>query len=1342
MSGQYYNQYPQYSSQQGSYDHYSQQQPNYYGANNQYSSYPANGFADSSSGNQCNWVRHMSTAKGEPPQRQLLRQPSSSPFGNSDGSRSFQFYFEVSQPNLSKFFVTQMNVLFDDAEQVKNAILETDLFWKVQFPRLVCSLPIIQHCTMFMTTRHESVVKATYTLRRDPECIRKYTGALQHLRKDYHNVSVDCILLASLLMAMAELAYGPSESGLSHLYNACRIIEQRQRNPSVFDGHKQKEELEGMQKAFDSKLPFSTLPQATGSLEEIKQAARRLLKQRDSRVDGQESAGLQSLASTWMDKFQAFVAKQEGNESLRIACLVVHMHGCATLIETKLLSKESDFDSQMPVFTAMVEAAEQFLELTDGQLPDAVTAHLNYGVGPVNPLFYATTKSSLRRSPRKKEPTSRYIIKEAYCGNDINGDSDRDDEDEPDTDLSGFIVDDDADLSYYESAGSEAEDDGDAVQSRNKITNGGTRRRLYRGSRNNRQISRTEAYIDLTGEGEEEGDYDDHDDDGISSALERMKIGPTPVVDQVSKRGPEVIDLTSSPLRAHSRSPTRNPDLSDPFGADSASNLVSELEQKLRLSGPEPSQTATRLKEWDSESDDEAEPNDNADGREQGVGDKARPESPLRCRSTLNSPSKLLSPSKGNVERHAPYRQSTDAFWDLATINQWNDINSPMKTPTAWRRKNRGAQFKVWSDESGDDETGHMSDSSIPSPLDSRAKPKSGRKSPVKAEMRRIAEEKKAEKVRKAGFEAAKRGLARELFDELDANITDGRIAKLSASSGGVKIEWSKTLRSTAGRANWRRSVSKDSGVAIKGNFSDQVPPGIKVEHFASIELAEKVIDCEERLVNTLAHEYCHLANFMVSNICDQPHGASFKRWAAKVTQHLRKSEKELWRQVEVTTKHGYAIKHKYLWVCVGRDKTKAMEFLNIDESEGCGGELTDHKERRRAIYDEERKRAIYDEERKRGIYDEERKRDIYGEERKRGYHEESNRGIYHEERKRDIYHEERKRGYHEESKRGIYDEERKRGIYDEERKRDIYDEERKRGHHEESKRGIYHEESKRGIYGPKWKRVWEEEKKALEERKKIEQIMRERAEERQIQEIQELQEAAGGKKRQARVDWMYNGPANGQAGTTEEMEGYLLGKRRVDGLLKGTDSEKLEKAATEESFMAVQSANTARDTAAKIREDPMLAIKKQEQAAYEAMMKDPAKRRMLLKAAKQEGGEAEEGREQPRSRQSWHRRRTTGARSRSPRAKVEADDRAARLAAMQQDASDLDQQREKRLADIAAKERADANRDEASRARNAKYGGRAEFVGAYHRKAGDLGLAERMGRNGVAVGSRDDDGD
>ncbi|KAL8710227.1 MAG: hypothetical protein Q9220_005158 [cf. Caloplaca sp. 1 TL-2023] len=374
-------------------------------------------------------------------------------------------------------------------------------------------------------------------------------------------------------------------------------------------------------------------------------------------------------------------------------------------------------------------------------------------------------------------------------------------------------------------------------------------------------------------------------------------------------------------------------------------------------------------------------------------------------------------------------------------------------------------------------------------------------------------------------------------------------------------------------------------------------------------------------------------------------------------------------------------------------------------------------------------------------------------------------------------------------------------------------------------------------------RRVWQEENKALEERKRIEQMVKERQEERQIQELQEMQEAAGGKKRLNRVDWMYSGPAAGQAGTTEEMEGYLLGKRRVDGLIKGTEHRNLEKAASEDSFMALQKANTARDTASKIREDPMLAIKKQEQAAYETLMNDPVKRRLLLKAAggndvasggkdrkhrrrhhrerddhdyhrnhrrqRRDHGERPERSGRPqyrrhsdsssyskspspyrrrspspyyrrsRSPSPYRRRRSDSSlhgrshssspeqRPSSPRRRIHhhhtlktskswhnsyrkspppprrgSDDRAAKLAAMQENAVELDQDRGRRFAEIAKQEELDRVADEVARVRSAKYGGRGDFVHGLNRKAGDLDIGERMrrGRQNLGREGRDDD--
>lgn len=401
--------------------------------------------------------------------------------------------------------------------------------------------------------------------------------------------------------------------------------------------------------------------------------------------------------------------------------------------------------------------------------------------------------------------------------------------------------------------------------------------------------------------------------------------------------------------------------------------------------------------------------------------------------------------------------------------------------------------------------------------------------------------------------------------------------------------------------------------------------------------------------------------------------------------------------------------------------------------------------------------------------------------------------------------------------------------------------------------------------------KVWEEEKKALEERKKTQQRINELKEERAREELQKKLEAAGHTKKVDRVEFLYSGPTDGQTGTTEERESYLLGKRRIDNLLKGTEHKKLEKQAGQESFMALQTANTARDTAAKIREDPLLAIKRQEQAAYEAMMNDPIKRRNLLASMGIEDTKSKSKKEDKHDRHNrrhhrhrgnddeerHHKRRRSYSRSRSPRrhrddsddedrrerrrrrsdsqdrdsrrkrsrsprrrdlsdkddpdrrdrrerrggdrrrqASVSDEDRAVRprdrspriydrhnrngeasgswarkqynnrrqdrdreygsankdadgaaadeerarkLAAMQAAASHLDTDRDRRLAALEAEEKAAREADDQARQRSSKYGGDRQFVNGLHRKAGGMGLAERIGRGRQGL-QRDDD--
>lgn len=75
----------------------------------------------------------------------------------------------------------------------------------------------------------------------------------------------------------------------------------------------------------------------------------------------------------------------------------------------------------------------------------------------------------------------------------------------------------------------------------------------------------------------------------------------------------------------------------------------------------------------------------------------------------------------------------------------------------------------------------------------------------------------------------------------------------------------------------------------------------------------------------------------------------------------------------------------------------------------------------------------------------------------------------------------------------------------------------------------------------------------------------------------------------------------------------------------------------------------------------------------------------------------------------------------------------------MQQDATDLDEQRQRRLQQIAERDKANHERDQASRERNARSGGRADFVNGFHKRAGDLSLEDRVGRNGRLHQERDE---
>jgi predicted SprT family Zn-dependent metalloprotease len=302
------------------------------------------------------------------------------------------------------------------------------------------------------------------------------------------------------------------------------------------------------------------------------------------------------------------------------------------------------------------------------------------------------------------------------------------------------------------------------------------------------------------------------------------------------------------------------------------------------------------------------------------------------------SPSKLVSPSKKKpaIPKAPDLRPSLDAFWNPEVVNDWNERHSPSKSLVSPRKQKwRDEIIKMMEGVAlSDDEDSSHSDAELPSPTTSPQKKTTKSTQPRTTTKKSTRPEApvpfnpsvKDIRAQRKTFASQKHDLAMSFLTELDATIAQGQIASLSAQTGGIKLIWSKTLKTTAGRANWRREQLRIRTGPLATDFRPEV------RHHCSIELAEKVIDEPIRLYNVLAHEYCHLLTFMISNVRNNPHGAEFKSWGKKVSAAFAH------REVEVTTKHSYAIEFKYVWECVSCGYEFKRHSKSVDTARhSCG---------------------------------------------------------------------------------------------------------------------------------------------------------------------------------------------------------------------------------------------------------------------------------------------------------------------------------------------------------------------------------------------------------------------
>ncbi|XP_069749194.1 germ cell nuclear acidic protein [Narcine bancroftii] len=133
-------------------------------------------------------------------------------------------------------------------------------------------------------------------------------------------------------------------------------------------------------------------------------------------------------------------------------------------------------------------------------------------------------------------------------------------------------------------------------------------------------------------------------------------------------------------------------------------------------------------------------------------------------------------------------------------------------------------------------------------------------------------------------FKENREELTQELYDLYNKTVFQQKLPKK------LEITWNKKMRKTA-------------GYCVTGQKRDDA-----LQRYARIELSEKVCDSAERLRDTLIHELCHAATWLINNVRDG-HGPIWKFYAQKSI--LIHPELPIVKRC-----HTYEINYKYNYQC------------------------------------------------------------------------------------------------------------------------------------------------------------------------------------------------------------------------------------------------------------------------------------------------------------------------------------------------------------------------------------------------------------------------------------------
>ena len=165
-------------------------------------------------------------------------------------------------------------------------------------------------------------------------------------------------------------------------------------------------------------------------------------------------------------------------------------------------------------------------------------------------------------------------------------------------------------------------------------------------------------------------------------------------------------------------------------------------------------------------------------------------------------------------------------------------------------------------------------------------------------------------------FKNDKFELTKNLFTLFNKSVFNDQLPQ------SMEIIWKKRLLKTAGQTHCKRrttTYTKSDGSNITS-----------VQYEASISLSEKVIDCPSRLRDTLIHEMCHAAVWILDNQ-NEGHGPFWKFWAGKA----KSTHPEL---PIIKRCHSYDIDYKFYYKCNRCETRIGRHSKSIDTSKKvCG---------------------------------------------------------------------------------------------------------------------------------------------------------------------------------------------------------------------------------------------------------------------------------------------------------------------------------------------------------------------------------------------------------------------